>query len=62
MVTLSQRTGRLGTESAFEVLARAKQLEAEGRDIINLGIGQPDFPTRGSYRTLNSPSPIFREG
>ena len=36
---------RLGTESAFEVLARAKQLEAQGRDIINLGIGQPDFKT-----------------
>ncbi len=37
--------GRIGTESAFEVLARAKALEAEGRSIINLGIGQPDFQT-----------------
>ena len=37
--------GRLGTESAFEVLARAKALEAAGRSIINLGIGQPDFRT-----------------
>ena len=36
---------RLGTETAFEVLARAEQLRAEGRDIINLGIGQPDFAT-----------------
>ncbi|HIM25496.1 MAG TPA: pyridoxal phosphate-dependent aminotransferase [Rhodospirillales bacterium] len=36
---------RLGTETAFEVLARAKALEAQGRDIINLGIGQPDFKT-----------------
>jgi aspartate/methionine/tyrosine aminotransferase len=36
---------RLGTESAFEVLARAKALEAQGRSIINLGIGQPDFQT-----------------
>lgn len=36
---------RLGTESAFEVLARAVRLQAEGRSIINLGIGQPDFPT-----------------
>ena len=36
---------RLGTESAFEVLAKAKQLEAQGRDIIHLEIGQPDFPT-----------------
>jgi len=37
--------GRLGTESAFEVLARAKALEAKGKHIINLGIGQPDFAT-----------------
>ncbi|MBA02296.1 MAG: aspartate aminotransferase [Chloroflexi bacterium] len=37
--------GRLGTETAFEVLARAQKLAAEGKDIINLGIGQPDFRT-----------------
>ncbi|MSQ31097.1 MAG: pyridoxal phosphate-dependent aminotransferase [Dehalococcoidia bacterium] len=37
--------GRLGTETAFEVVARVQQLTAEGRDIINLGIGQPDFRT-----------------
>ena len=36
---------RLGTESAFMVLARASKLAAEGREIINLGIGQPDFQT-----------------
>ncbi len=36
---------RLGTESAFVVLARAQALAAQGRDIINLGIGQPDFRT-----------------
>jgi len=36
---------RLGTETAFEVLARANALAATGRDIINLGIGQPDFKT-----------------
>ena len=36
---------RLGTESAFEVLARANALAASGRSVINLGIGQPDFPT-----------------
>ncbi|GGE50779.1 pyridoxal phosphate-dependent aminotransferase [Actibacterium pelagium] len=36
---------RLGTESAFVVLARAQQLAAQGKDIINLGIGQPDFQT-----------------
>ena len=42
---LAAAMGRLGTESAFEVLARATALRAQGRDIINLGIGQPDFPT-----------------
>lgn len=36
---------RLGTESAFEVLARANALAAQGHHIINLGIGQPDFKT-----------------
>ena len=40
--------GRLGTETAFEVLARAEALRREGRDVINLGIGQPDFPTPGN--------------
>jgi aspartate/methionine/tyrosine aminotransferase len=37
--------GRLGTESAFEVLARAKALERQGRSIIHLEIGEPDFDT-----------------
>src|SRR5690606_23181905 len=41
----AQSLGRLGTESAFEVLARAKALEAQGKSIISLSIGQPDFPT-----------------
>ncbi len=36
---------RIGEENAFAVLARAGALAAQGRDIINLGIGQPDFPT-----------------
>ena len=45
MHDMAARMSRLGTESAFEVLARAKALEDEGRDIINLGIGQPDFKT-----------------
>ncbi len=45
MLTMAGRMAQLGTESAFEVLARAKALEAEGRSIINLGIGQPDFAT-----------------
>ena len=41
----AKRMSRLGTESAFEVLAKAKSLEAQGKDIIHLEIGQPDFPT-----------------
>ncbi len=45
MVTFATRMSRLGTDSAFEVLARAKALEAQGRKIIHMGIGQPDFPT-----------------
>lgn len=39
------RAANLGTETAFSVLARAAELSAQGRDVINLGIGQPDFPT-----------------
>jgi aspartate aminotransferase len=39
------RMGRLGTETAFEVLARAKALEAQGRNIVHLEIGEPDFAT-----------------
>ena len=46
MVSLpSSRSLRLGTESAFTVLARAQELAASGMEIINLGIGQPDFST-----------------
>ncbi len=36
---------RIGEENAFAVLARAAALSAQGKDVINLGIGQPDFPT-----------------
>jgi aspartate aminotransferase len=42
---LAQRMSRIGTESAFDVLVRARALEARGRDIIHLEIGEPDFPT-----------------
>ena len=42
---LANRMSRLGTESAFEVLARARQLEAQGKEVIHLEIGEPDFPT-----------------
>src|SRR5438034_10380833 len=42
---LARRMERLGTETAFEVLVKAKALEAQGRDIIHLEIGEPDFDT-----------------
>lgn len=41
----ADRMSNLGTETAFEVLAKAKKLEAEGKSIIHLEIGEPDFPT-----------------
>jgi aspartate/methionine/tyrosine aminotransferase len=44
-VRLAGRMERLGTETAFSVLAKAKDLEARGRDIIHLEIGEPDFAT-----------------
>src|SRR6476469_4730811 len=42
---LAQRMARLGTETAFEVLVKARALEATGRDIVHLEIGEPDFDT-----------------
>jgi aspartate aminotransferase len=42
---LASRMSRLGTETAFEVLVKAKALEAQGRDIVHLEIGEPDFDT-----------------
>jgi aspartate aminotransferase len=45
MVDVAERMQVLGTETAFEVLARAQALAAQGKSIINLGIGQPDFKT-----------------
>src|SRR2546425_971067 len=45
MAELSVSLDRLGTETAFEVLARAKALEASGRRVIHLEIGEPDFET-----------------
>ena len=50
---LAQRMNRLGTETAFEVLARARLLEAEGMNVIHLEIGEPDF---------DSPSNIVEAG
>lgn len=45
MMQLAERMSRLGTESAFQVLVKARALEAQGRDVIHLEIGEPDFDT-----------------
>ena len=42
---LAERMNRIGVEGAFNVLVKARALEAQGRDIIHLEIGEPDFPT-----------------
>jgi aspartate aminotransferase len=42
---LAKNLERLGTESAFSILAEAKNLEAQGKEMIHLGLGQPDFKT-----------------
>ncbi len=42
---LSSAMSRLGTETAFEVLVRARALEAKGKDVVHLEIGEPDFDT-----------------
>jgi len=49
----AQRMQRLGTETAFDVLVRARALEAQGRDIVHLEIGEPDF---------DSPAPVVAAG
>src|SRR5215813_14333612 len=41
----AKRMDQLGTETAFEVLGRARALEAQGRDVVHLEIGEPDFDT-----------------
>ncbi len=46
-LALARRMERLGTETAFEVLARARELERQGRSIVHLEIGEPDFDTPG---------------
>jgi aspartate/methionine/tyrosine aminotransferase len=44
-IRFAERMSRLGTEGAFEVLAKARRLEAEGKRIVHLEIGEPDFAT-----------------
>src|SRR6202142_4366586 len=50
MIHIAQRMKRLGTETAFEVLARARALEAQGKEIIHLEIGETDFDTPVNIR------------
>ena len=49
-MNFAQRMSRLGTESAFEVLARARALERKGKEIVHLEIGEPDFDTPAHIR------------
>src|SRR5258708_31726673 len=44
-IRFAERMSRLGTEGAFEVLAKARRLEAQGKKIVHLEIGEPDFAT-----------------
>jgi len=55
---IAERMGRLATESAFQILARANELEAQGKSVIHLEIGQPDFKTpkniiEAAYKAMN---------
>src|SRR5437764_8345237 len=75
MRNLATRMADLGTETAFDVLARARALEAQGRRVLHLEIGEPDFPTPGhiveagvralrdGYTRYGAPpgSPVLRE-
>jgi aspartate/methionine/tyrosine aminotransferase len=51
---------RLGTESAFEVLVRARELEAAGKEVVHLEIGEPDFPT--APHIVEAAADALREG
>src|SRR5438046_7404853 len=57
---LAKRMVRLGTETAFEVLVKARALEAKGRDIVHLEIGEPDFDTPGNI--INAATDALHKG
>lgn len=57
---LAGRMARLGTETAFEVLVRARALEAKGRDVVHLEIGEPDFDTPANV--INAAVGALRSG
>ena len=60
MIRFAERMNHLGTETAFEVLARARALEAQGRDMVHLEIGEPDFDTPKNIR--DAAERAMREG
>ena len=57
---LAARMSRLGTESAFEVLVRARELEARGKEVIHLEIGEPDFAT--PHNIVEAATKALRDG
>ena len=57
---LARRMSRLGTETAFEVLNKARALERQGRSIIHLEIGEPDFDTPSNVVEAGVSSPAQR--
>ena len=57
---LAERMSRLGTESAFDVLVRAREIEARGREVIHLEIGEPDFATPSNI--VDAAARALREG
>ncbi len=58
---LTHQIHQLGTETAFEVLARAKRLEAQGREVLHVEIGEPDFPTPAHIVEAAGGLPALRE-
>ncbi len=59
---LATRMSRLGTETAFEVLNRARALEKQGKDIVHLEIGEPDFDTPAQHRRCGRATLCIRAG
>ena len=52
---VSRKMMSLGTETAFEVLAKARALEAQGKEVVHLEIGEPDFDTPSPHRRRGNP-------
>lgn len=58
-IPIASRISRLGTETAFEVLARAKALEKQGKSVIHFEIGEPDFDTPKHIIDAGIKVPVF---